>query len=468
LQAAALHNRTIDPFLVDIDLAKLADGTTQKTSPGPGYYERVMATDPAISQERANDGLLQHYGVYVPAGYDHSRPAPATLFLHGSGNDANDLPTVVPGLIRALGDERHSVVIAPKGRTSLSLWEGAGLVDVFQAWNDAARKLTLDPRRTAMAGYSMGGLGAYLLPSLFPDRFSSTFVIEGPVGGDVWSPGVLFNGLPDVRRVFTNLRWLPTLIYQGGLDNNVPITNGEAAADALKTRDYRYRMLVFPGDNHFSPGAVDRWSEAVSYLNAAPSIEPNPPRVTYVRDMRFESDVNRAAYSDQQIFPPGGHQLHFDHAYWMSELTPSDPGNGVASVDARTFAIPLSPTRTRSEDGAGASPDPYTWTGQSWTAAGHPAPTANRLLAQIRGASGLRFDAGRMRLDLSRPITADVSNDQPMELRLSGDWCSVAPPVSLDGRPWKVVANQDGLSLHLPAGNNSIAIGSTRCSQAAP
>jgi pimeloyl-ACP methyl ester carboxylesterase len=459
LQAAALHDRTIDPFVADIDMAKLADGTTETTSPRPGYYERVMSTDAAISQERGSGGLLQHYGVYVPLGYHPSQPTPATFFLHGSGNDANDLPTIIPGLMRALGDERRSIVIAPKGRTSLSLWEGAGLLDVLEAWNDAGRKFELDPRRTTMAGYSMGGLGAYLLPSLFPDRFASTFVIEGPVGGDVWSPGVLFNGLPEVRRVFTNLRWVPTLIYQGAADNNVPITNGLAAVDALRGRDYRYRMYVFPGDNHFSAGVIDRWNEAVGYLDAAPSIDPNPPRVSYVRDIAVEADVDRAAFSDQLIFPPGGHQFHFDHAYWMRELTPSDPTSGIASVDARALAIPSRPTHTQTHRGAGASPDPYAWTGRSWVATGPPAPTQNGLSAEINGAAAVRFDALRMRLNLSRTIIVKVRNDHPLELRLSGDWHSVAPAATRNGRPWKVVANRDGLVLRLPPGSSSIEIG---------
>jgi hypothetical protein len=177
----------------------------------------------------------------------------------------------------------------------------------------------------------------------------------------------------------------------------------------------------------------------VGYLNSTPSIDPNPPRVSYVRDMSFESDVNRAAFSDQQIFPPGGHQLKFDHAYWMSELTPSDPKNGVASVDARALAIPSRPTRTQAESGAGGSPDPYAWTGHSWIAAGPRPRTGNGLEAEINGASAVRFDARRMGLDVSRPISVDVRNDQPLELRLS-------------------FADRHDVVLHLPAGKNSLEV----------
>jgi hypothetical protein len=184
---------------------------------------------------------------------------------------------------------------------------------------------------------------------------------------------------------------------------------------------------------------VDRWEEAVGYLNAAPRIDPNPARVSYVRDMAFESDVNRAAFSDQQIFPPGGHQLRFDHAYWMSELTPSDPKNGVASVDARSLAIPWRPTRSQAESGAGGSPDPYAWTGHSWVAAGPRTRTTNGLEAEINGASAVRFDARRMRLDLSRPISVDVRNDRALELRLA-------------------VANRPDIVLHLPPGTSSLQV----------
>jgi predicted esterase len=417
LQALALHNGTIDGFFAGISLASLRSGRTEAVVPGPGYHDRVMTTDPAISREEGTQGVLQHYGVYVPPGYVADRPGATTIFLHGSGNDAHDLPIVIPGLMRALGDERDSIVIAPKGRSALSLWEGAGLVDLLDAWRDAGRAFALDARRTTIAGYSMGGLGAYLVASLLPDRFAAAFAIAGPVGGDVASPGVGLRQLPDVRRAFANLRWVPTAIYSGGIDNNVPPTNGIAAADALAALGYRYRLHLFPADNHFSPGLVDRWDPAVEYLAGSPRIDPDPPRVTFVRDMGFEHDVDQARYSDEADVPAAGHGLRFDRAYWMCGVTATDAEQGVARVDVRSLAIPAREVTALPERGAGASPDPFAWEGRRW-ATGRRERRANRIDLTARGTATLCLDTTRMRLDARRPITIASASDGAFDLQL--------------------------------------------------
>jgi predicted esterase len=457
LQAAALHDRTIDPFFADVDLAKLEAGVTQHVTAGPGYHDRITVSNPSYSREAEKDGIFQHYGAYLPAGYLPGHASAATWFLHGSGNDAHDLPTVLPGLTHALGDARGSIVLAPKGRSSLSLWEGAGLADVLEVEADARRTFAIDRSRVSMAGYSMGGLGAFLLPALFPDRYSSSFAIEGPVGGDVWSPGVLLNGLPDTRRIFANLRTVPMAMYQGGSDNNVPFTNGKAAADTLAALGYRYRLFIFPGDNHFTPGVVDRWDDAIGYLSAFPRIDRAPPRVTYVRDMRFEQDVNKAVFSDQKVFPPGGHRFRFDRAFWMSELTPAKPADEAATVDARSLAIVAPAVTVVPEQGAGASPDPFTYTGQGWAAAGPPAATRNAFIAALSGAAAVRFDLRRMRIDTRRRIVASIAADAPLKLRLSGRWRS-RPLVRVDGRRMRVARTRKGIAIRLAAGRHRLAI----------
>jgi poly(3-hydroxybutyrate) depolymerase len=454
-QALALQAGSIDDFFADIDLVRLRAGTTQSVAPGPGYYARVIRTAAAMSRERGTDGVLQQYGAYVPPGYESGRPAATSLFLHGSGNDAHDLPVVLPGLMRALGDARDAVVLAPQGRTNLSLWEGAGLVDLLDAWADAKRTFTLDDRRTLLTGYSMGGLGAYLVGSLLPDRFAAVLSIAGPVGGNVRSPGVGLLDLPDVRRTFANLRWVPTAIYSGGADNNVPLTNGLAAAQTLSDLGYRHRLFAFPADNHFSPGAVDRWEPALDYVRGFPRSPPNPSRVTFTRDTTVEREVNAGKYSDQEIVPPGGHGLRFDRAYWLSGLVPSDP-NGIASVDVRSLALDDRAPARVAEQGAGASPDPFAWTGLRWETA-DPARTSNRFTLIAHGTSALRLDAPRMRLSAARRIAGAIDTEQPLKLRLQGRF-RPAPRVLLDGVPHPARTGVRGLTVELPAGRSMVEI----------
>lgn len=461
-QALALHGGSIDAFFTGVDVDRLRAGTTQETVPGPGYHDRIFRSDPAMSREQGRDGVLQHYGAYVPKGLPAGTPRPSSLFLHGSGNDAHDLPLILPGLTRALGDELGAVVVAPKGRTAFSLWEGAGLADVLEATHDATRAFGLDRARTRVAGYSMGGLGAFLLSALMPDRFAASYSIAGPVGGDVRSPGVGLLDLPDVRRLFRNLRSVPTLLSGGGIDNNVPLTNGLAAAATLSDLGYRHRLQAFPADHHFSPGAIDRWADAVAYLRPFDRVDPNPPRVSFVRDMAIEHEVRTAALSDQELRPAGGHRHEFGGAFWLDELTPADPEAGVAIAEARSLAIPERPVRTVAESGVGATPDPYLWRGLAWRPDRAPttrSDAGNGFDLHLSGAAAVRLDARRMRLDPGREIRARVATDRDVELRLSGRWGTVAPTVARgDGTRLDATATRRGLVLRLPAGEHELRL----------
>jgi hypothetical protein len=466
LQAAALEQRTIDPFFADVDVRKLREGANQLATPGPGYYERVMSTDPAISRESQGNGILQPYGLYLPADVNVDRPVASTIYLHGSGSAANLEPTIIPGLMRALGDQRRAVVIAPQGRTGLSMWEGAAIEDVFEAQHDAGRALPLDPTHRTLAGYSMGGFGAFLLAALFPDRFAATWSLEGPVGGFHLFPATI--RVPDARPVFPNLRWVPTLIRQGGADFNVDVSNGLDAESALHALGYRSRLLMFPGDNHYTPGVLDRWQPEMQYLATSPVIDPNPPGVTYVRSIPFERAVNDASGGDQTIFPGPDHYMRFDHAYWMSALTPANGSSGVASINARSLAIPATPHRVAAESGSGESGnDPYTWSGDAWIPTGAPAHRSNAFTARLTGARAVTLDAPRMRLDTCRPIAAWVNTDHPLTLRLSGRW-SAPIKATLGARGVRTDLRRGALVLRLPAGRDAVRVVSQCAARSKP
>jgi hypothetical protein len=458
LQAEALVQQTIDPFFADIELQKLRAGSNQRVTPGPGYYERVMSTDPAISGESGQHGILQPYGLYVPPGVNVDRPVASTTYLHGSGSAASLEPVVIPELMRALGDQRGTVVIAPQGRTGLSMWEGAAIGDVFAARRDAARVVRLDRTHSTLAGYSMGGYGAFLLASLFPDRFAATWSLEGLIGGFRPSPATTVGLVPDARRVFPNLRWVPVLLRQGGADFNVDVVNGLVAEDALHRLGYRSRLLLFPGDIHYTPAVIDRWEPEMQYLAKSPAIDPDPPRVTYVRSIPFEREINQASGSDQTIFPGPDHYMRFDDAYWMRGLTPQNGSSGVASIDARSLAIPATPHRVVAQSGAGESGgDPYTWSGDDWTPAGVPARRSNAFRATLTGARAVTLDARRMRLSTCRPIAAAVRTEHRLTLRLSGRWPR-ATRATVGGRRVTTARRRGALVLRLPAGRDVLRI----------
>src|SRR5205823_3256657 len=93
-QALALYAGTIDPFFATIDVPKLTAGTTQSYRPTAGYHDRIFTSSPGISSESGQDGILQHYGVYVPSAYKPGHRNPATFWMHWRGGKAHSAATV--------------------------------------------------------------------------------------------------------------------------------------------------------------------------------------------------------------------------------------------------------------------------------------------------------------------------------------------------------------------------------------
>jgi hypothetical protein len=110
----------------------------------------------------------------------------------------------------------------------------------------------------------------------------------------------------------------------------------------------------------------------------------------------------------------------------MSELTAADDVHGVAAFDGRTLARPDPPMLTVPEAGGPASVGqvgPYVMTGQTWVQnpLATAAPTSNGFDVTLSGASAVRLDLARMGIDPTKPITAKVTTDTPLSLRLDRD-----------------------------------------------
>ena len=160
---------------------------TSATSPAPGYHERIFTSTPEISAERKDEGLLQRYGVYLPEGYDASRPTPTQFWLHFRGGTAHVAAHVVPGVFWDMGEREHSIVITPHGRGTSGWYVGKSGVDIEQVWKDSHERFAIDRDRTYVAGHSMGGFGSWLLPVMHPDWFAGSFPASPPPTQGAWT-----------------------------------------------------------------------------------------------------------------------------------------------------------------------------------------------------------------------------------------------------------------------------------------
>jgi dienelactone hydrolase len=475
-QAFSLYDRTIDPFFHAVGLAALAHGATQQYRPGPGYHDRIFTSARAISQEKGQEGVLQHYGVYLPTAYRPDAKWPLQWWFHFRGGNAHIAAAAVPRIFKDMGEDLNTIVVSPRGRGTSTWYVGKGQVDFREVWNDVHRTFSVDRDRTYIAGHSMGGWATYLMSILYPDRFAAGFPASGPVTQGAWT-GIDFAGCDelhsdsettpcyisanggDPRAEFTrplldNLRWVPQAIYHGVPDELVPVTGVVRQAQRLRALGYRYRLYLFPAQEHYGPPVQDQWTDGARYEHQFVR-DPNPPRVTFMRSMPFERAVETVQSDGVKL------SFDFERAYWLSDLEPTDPVKGVARFDGRSLAIPERGHTLAPEAGGPATPDqtgPYAMTGQAWKFGGAGLPQAqNAFQVSLSGASTAKLDLARMRLDPSRRLTGDVATASALRLALDGRF---APGVraTIDGRPATIVRWRTAIAVDVPAGHHRLVV----------
>jgi pimeloyl-ACP methyl ester carboxylesterase len=402
-QALALEQGTIDPFFTTADLGRMAAGANERFVPGPGYHDRNFLSSEEISTEGPRSGVLQHYGVYVPTGYDRSRRTPAQYWMHFRGGRAHIAAAVVPGIHHDMGETAGALVIAPEGRGKDKWYMGKSHVDFDEVWRDSHKRFAIDRDRTYVAGHSMGGWASWLLPVLYPDRFAATYPASG-----------LPSFEESTTQLLENLREVPAVIFHGTEDELVPVTGAIDQAQRLQELGYRYRLYLFPGQEHYGPPIQDQWSEGVRYEHSFVR-NPNPAQVTFSRSMPMEKAVETYAADGVPL------DFSFDRAYWMSGLEPVDEAAGIARFDGRSHGIPERAHTTFPEAGGPALPDqagPYAMEGQAWVPGAAPEATRNAFTATLTGARAVTLNLKRMRLDLARELTGEITTDAPLTLTL--------------------------------------------------
>jgi predicted esterase len=361
-------------------------------------------------------GQLQPYGIYVPR-----KPTPAggfglTVLLHSLGGTYNQYST---SRNQAQYGERGegSIVITPHARGPDGFYFDHAAADVFEVWADVARRYALNPDRTAIAGYSMGGYGAYKLASQFPDLFARVQTTVAP-------PGI---SNADIRPLLPSLRNIPVLIWAGGADELVPIASVRALAQELDDLGYRYTFWEFIATIHILLAFNDQYAPAADFLGTA-EVDRDPPHVTY-------------AYNPSMDFADAG--TGAGHAYWVSgvRLRDAAANQGVGTVDVRSGGFGLGdPVPSATAVGAGVMTGGVFSLGfasraKTWGPV--PAtPAADRLVVSATNVAAVTIDPRRARVTCDAEVV--VQGAEPVDVTLAG--CEppcrkTVPAHGRDGRP---------------------------------
>jgi poly(3-hydroxybutyrate) depolymerase len=457
-QAFALRRGGVTAFSQDVDLAALAGGAHEYWTLGPGYYVRAFTsrvTDGGFrlsgSPEAGSRSAQQPYGLYVPRGYDSARQSPLTLWLHWRGPGDHAAAYYVPNMVWELGERRHAIVVSPRGRGSSGWYVGDSQIDVLDALADAETFLAVDREREIVAGYSMGGWGAYMFSTMYPDRFAGALAVVGPPAIGAWFyPGPVVepqNGRPSyfTNPMIGNARYVPTAIMHGTDDELVPVSGTTAQSLTYQSRGQPYRYFLFPGYEHFSFALMDEWRAAADYLGLMPRVH-DPARVTYAR----------LPCLDPVHWSPVYAQYARD-AYWVrnievrdaesgaactSQSTALDRLNRVGSVDVTSHALPRVSGTGAPVAFVGGPPDhttPYVMTGFDPATAGPPIPTDNSFEATFSNVSSVTIEYVRAGLRGDVPLVGDITTDGDVTMFLfcghltlddedRGYTCSVSVP----------------------------------------
>ncbi len=221
------------------------DGSGQKVL---GFYSKL-------------DDSPQPYGVEIPEGLDYqAKKTPMWIWLHGRGDTATDLNFVYsrlmakkPGQFQPAG----TIVIHPFGRYCNG-WKSAGETDVFECRDDAMKRFNIDSNRVAIAGFSMGGAGAWHLGAHYADQWACVHTGAGfadvkryqkltPDKFPVWYEQKLwgFYDVPDYARNFLNV---PLISYSG--EQDAQRDSAEYMMEVLAKEGIKPPHLIGPGMGH--------------------------------------------------------------------------------------------------------------------------------------------------------------------------------------------------------------------------
>ena len=210
--------------LMPVGSAAQVAGDPPVVGPGLHNLQLLRADEPSI-----------RYAISIPGNYSPSTPVPLILALHfgvrgqdaaGAGGD------VVQILIGPALAELGAIVVAPdsvQGNWSSPENEKAvnALLDMVLA------HYSIDKKKVAVTGYSMGGSGSWHFAEKFPERFSAAIPVAGrpPASASGWR--------------------LPVLAIHSRDDQVAPFDPTEARIVELQKAGVNAKLIALTGITHY-------------------------------------------------------------------------------------------------------------------------------------------------------------------------------------------------------------------------
>jgi hypothetical protein len=424
-QAAALTNGDVNAFGAQIDWRTLASGATTPEPRPSGYTNRwyvstlrrgegIITADVSASDGTTTmPGRLLPYAAYVPKAVATGKPLPLTWALHALGYQHN-MYAPNPKFLDAACEQRGSLCISPSGRSPSNPWYTDAELDFWQVWRDVAAHFPLDPNRTVIAGYSMGGLGSLRLGLAYPAAFSQVVSIAGGLdcgvyathGAGVFGANKDCQDNPNFTPMLPSGRWTPFLLGSNGADELSPAANGAQRMTEIRGLGYRYRWEVWSAQDHLLPLSLDTYASIAKSMTSTP-LPARPDKVDYAW---YPTTVHR----DIGLVP--------GQVYWLDDLSARTPTPGqVAQVEADSAALALpEPTLVESTPAVEQPPGevPKVVTEGRWQN-GAARPRSNAVSLSATGVAAATVDGALAGLRTDRRLVLDLTSDGSLAVVLA-------------------------------------------------
>lgn len=203
------------------------------------------------------DSTLQPYSIKIPKNFDRNKKYPLFVMLHGSGSDDQSMLYE-----DELLTENNFIEVAPYGRgTSNCFSDDSAEVDVKEAIDDVIKNYPIDTTKIIIAGFSMGGYGAYRIFYEYPKLFKGVVVFSGhPNLPNYW----LGKGHPDFLKpeYLKPFKNIPVFIYHSKNDMNCPYDLTKQLVEKLIKAGAKVEFVTTTEGGH---GIIDKNHTEIYY-----------------------------------------------------------------------------------------------------------------------------------------------------------------------------------------------------------
>lgn len=202
------------------------------------------------------------YLVFLPRNYDPAVKWPVLLFLHGAGERGTDLDLLLTGQLAVALEkwpEMPFIAVFPQceNRTGRALtgWlaDSPDGQRAMQILSQVEQTYSIDPDRRMLAGWSMGGYGAWSLAAAWPEKWSSVLVLAG---------GALHDQLPLEKLA---QRRVPVWAISASGDPLIPWQRSQTLIEQLNKLGGHSTFTLLEGKSHdfcprvFAASEVYEW-----------------------------------------------------------------------------------------------------------------------------------------------------------------------------------------------------------------